>query len=154
MISPPAQTAPTGHTTLLRRWINVNDVDSHINTDVYLDLFPWESSSIHWSRSIFLLIASQVFVHVYVIFNRIRGGSRKKSDRVPTSNHYHYEYIYGNFRVLNIREFLILGLFVKSTILNINKKSAAFRLNWYSHWVVECYLSMGLVVFFLPFTAE
>ena len=33
----------------------------------------------------------------------------------------HYEYIYGNFRVLNIREFLILRLFVKFTILNIKK---------------------------------
>ena len=66
---------------------------------------------------------------------------------LPTINH--YEYIYGNFRVLNIREFPILGLFVKSTILNIKKKSAEFRPNWYSHWVVECHLSMGLVVFYL-----
>ena len=40
--------------------------------------------------------------------------------QLPTINH--YEYIYGNFRVLNIREFLILGLFLKSTILNIQKK--------------------------------
>ena len=49
--------------------------------------------------------------------------------QLPTINH--YEYIYGNFRVLNICEFLIniLGLFLKSTILNIQKKSAEFRLN-------------------------
>ena len=38
-----------------------------------------------------------------------------------------YEYIYGNFRVFNIRDFLLLGLFVKSIILNIKKKSAVFR---------------------------
>ena len=51
---------------------------------------------------------------------RVRGGSRKKSDRVPTINNYslhRYMYIYGNFlRDLNIREFLILVLFVKFNI--------------------------------------
>ena len=54
--------------------------------------------------------------------------------QLPTINY--YEYIYDNFRVSNICEFLILGLFVKSTILNIKKKSAVFRPNSYSHRVV------------------
>ena len=58
-----------------------------------------------------------------------------------------HRYIYGNFQFLNlnIRELLILGLFVK-------KNSAEFRHNRYSHWVVECIFLLGLSV--LAFTAE
>ena len=54
-----------------------------------------------------------------------RGGSRKKSDRAPTINNYTliHVYIHCNFLLdLNIREFLILVLFVKSTLFNIKTK--------------------------------
>ena len=131
-------------------WRTVSSQSSHHPQEVLLAQFSLyvhkgglKPDSFHFISTAEWLFFARIndFYVVLIVLWINRGGSRKKSDSVPTINNYtqiHVGlYINGNFlRDLNICEFLILVLFVKSTIFNIWP-------NRYSHWVVECNLFNG-----------